>query len=76
MTVREKLEETISSADKDMIKGSVKAIFGGLVIAAGLKLFGDGITNAERNATMIDVFKATKDAFDEDTLNKTWKGRD
>lgn len=74
MTVGEKLEEMISSANKDMIKGSVKAMFGGLVIAAGLKLFGDGLTNAERNATMSDVFKVSKDAFDEDTLNKPWKG--
>lgn len=74
MTVREKIEEMISSADKDMIKGSVKTIFGGLVMAAGLKMFGDGIQKAERNATLINVVKGTKDAFDEDTLNKPWKG--
>lgn len=73
MTVREKIEETISSADKDMVKGSVKAIFGGLVMAAGLKMFGDGIQKAERNVTLVDVFKGTRDAFDSETLDKTWK---
>lgn len=73
MTVREKIEEMISSADKDMIKGSVKAIFGGLVMAAGMKMFGDGIAKAERNATIRDVFEVTKDAIDSETLDKTWK---
>lgn len=74
MTVREKIEEMISSADKDMIKGGVKAIFGGLVMAAGLKMFGDGIQKAERNATIMNVFEVTKDAFDSETLDKTWNG--
>lgn len=73
MTVREKIEEMISSADKDMVKGSVKAIFGSLVMAAGLKIFSDGIQKAERNATVMNVFDVTKDTFDEDTLNKEWK---
>lgn len=74
MTVREKLEEMISSANKDMIKGSVKTMLGGLVMAAGLKMFGDGIQKAERNATLVDIVKGTKDAFGEDTLNKPWNG--
>lgn len=73
MTVREKIEEMVSSADKDMVKGSVKAIFGSLVMAAGLKIFSDGIQKAERNATVMNVFDVTKDTFDEDTLNKEWK---
>ena len=73
MTVREKIEEMISSADKDMIKGSVKTIFGGLVMAAGLKMFGDGIQKAEKNATMINIFKGMKDGFDDEDLNKNWK---
>lgn len=74
MTVREKIEEMISSATKDVIKGSVKTIFGGLVMTAGLKMFGDGIQKAERNATLINVVKGTRDAFDSETLDKTWKG--
>lgn len=74
MTVREKLEEMISSANKDTFKGGVKIILGGLTMAAGLKMFGDGVQKAERNATMMNVFEATKDAFDEDTLNKPWNG--
>lgn len=74
MTVKEKIEEMISSANKDVFKGSMKTILGGLTMAAGLKMFGDGIQKAERNATLIDVVKVTKDAFDEDTLNKPWKG--
>lgn len=74
MTVKEKIEEMISSANKDMFKGSMKIILGDLTMAAGLKMFGDGIQKAERNATLIDVVKVMKDAFDEDTLNKPWKG--
>lgn len=74
MTVREKIEEMISSANNDKFKGCVKTMLGGLVMAAGLKMFGDGIAKAERNATLVDVVKGTKDAFDEDTLNKPWKG--
>ena len=74
MTVKEKIEEMISSANKDVFKGSMKIILGGLTMAAGLKMFGDGIQKAERNATMMNVFEATKDVFDEDTLNKPWTG--
>lgn len=73
MTVREKIEEMISSADKDMIKGCVKTIFGGLVMAAGLRMFGDGVQKAERNATMINIFKGMKDGFDDEDLDKNWK---
>lgn len=73
MTVREKIEEMISSADKDVVKGSVKAIFGSLVMAAGLKMFSDGITKAEHNATMSNVFEGIKDGFDDNDLNKNWK---
>ena len=74
MTVREKIEETISSANKDVFKGCVKTMLGGFVMAAGLKMFGDGIQKAERNATLVDVFKGTRYAFDSETLDKTWKG--
>lgn len=73
MTVKEKIEEMISSTDKDMVKGCVKTIFGGLVMAAGLKMFGDGIQKAERNATMMDVLEGIKDRSDSETLDKTWK---
>lgn len=74
MTVKEKIEEMISSANTDVFKGCMKTMLGGLVMAAGLKMFGDGIQKAERNATLMNVVEATKDAFDEDTLNKPWKG--
>ena len=73
MTVREKIEEMISSANNDTFKGGIKAIFGSLVMAAGLKIFSDGITKAERNATMSNVFEGIKDGFDDDDLNKNWK---
>ena len=74
MTVGEKLEEMISSANKDMLKGCMKTMLGGLVMAAGLKMFGDGIQKAERNATEIDIVKAIGDGFDDKILDKPWKG--
>lgn len=73
MTVREKIEGMITSANNDKFNGCVKTMLGGLVMAAGLKMFGDGIQKAERNATLIDVVKGMKDAFDNETLDKTWK---
>lgn len=68
MTVREKIEGMITSANNDKFKGCVKTMLGGLVMAAGLKIFSDGIQKAERNATVMNVFDVTKD-----TLNKEWK---
>ena len=73
MTVREKLEAVISSADKDKLKGCTKMMFGSLAMCVGLKMFGEGVAKAERNSIVGLIARETKESLEEETLNKTWE---